>query len=100
MTIIHKSLGNNPKVIQKAFRQHFADGLSGLRYDAYCYGWKDGWQEGKQVAEAKNKELREFVQYVADIDSSKVSDPDNENPLSMGELQWDAKKLLKENSNE
>jgi hypothetical protein len=57
MTIIHKSLGNNPKVIQKAFRQHFADGLSGLRYDAYCYGWKDGWQEGKQVAEAKNKEL-------------------------------------------
>ena len=45
----------------------------------------------------ENKRLREFIQGVADIDSAIVSDPDHENPLSMGELQWDAKNILKEN---
>ena len=41
------------------------------------------------------KRLRDFVKYVSSIDSVVVSDPDNENPLSMGELQHDATQALK-----
>ena len=50
--------------------------------------------QNKQL-KAENKRLRTFVEYVASIDSSVVSDPYNENPLSMGELQNDAEKALK-----
>jgi len=45
--------------------------------------------------EEENKRLKEFVEYVASIDSEVVGDPNNENPLSMGELQYDAKQALK-----
>jgi septation ring formation regulator EzrA len=50
--------------------------------------------------EAENKELVAFVRYVSEIDPREVSDPDNENPLSMGELQWGAKELLKQEGGE
>ena len=48
--------------------------------------------------QAEIDKLKEFVEYVASIDCGVVSDPDNENPLSMGELQADARKALKEST--
>ena len=50
----------------------------------------------KQIEQLRNenKRLRDFAEYVASIDCAIVSDPNNENPLSMGELQADAKQAL------
>ena len=41
MAITKKNLGNRGDIIAKKFREHYADGEGGIRFDAFCMGWKE-----------------------------------------------------------
>ena len=60
MAIIKKELGNRPDIIEKAFREHFSDGLGGIRFDAFCHGWKAAWQE----RQAENETLKNKIEFL------------------------------------
>ncbi len=59
MAIIRKKLGNSRRIIDKRFREHFSDGLGGLRFDAFCCGWREAWKECEKQPQAENKKLKE-----------------------------------------
>ena len=52
MAIVKKKLGNNFAVIEKKFRENFTAGLGGIQFDAFCVGWREGWQEAKVQLQA------------------------------------------------
>lgn len=45
MAIIRHSLGNNRRVIEKKFRNYYTDGLGGIRFETFCTGWKEGFEQ-------------------------------------------------------
>ena len=62
MAIIKKELGNSRAVIKKAFGTHYSDGFGGIRFDAFCMGWKEAWHKCSQNLQAENEKLKQSVE--------------------------------------
>jgi hypothetical protein len=63
MAIIRKSLGNNPEVIEQAFRDaDYTDGLGGYGFKAFLDGWTAAWKARNEQIER----LKEYTQHKHD----------------------------------
>ena len=71
MSVERKKLGNNLHEVQKAFTKHYNNELGGVRYDAFCNGWREAWlqvlagiekpETEIDRLEAENKQLKDDI---------------------------------------
>jgi len=65
MAIIKRSLGNRRDIMDTKFREHYPDGLGGIRADAFREGWSEGFEECKRLDARKPKsEPTEFTKKI------------------------------------